>query len=88
MQPFDYDPDRLKNITRLCMADGGSATNLLSIQASQFPGAHEDAGKHGAIEAAGVGIAQRGMIAAQQVQAIGQHVLGAMGEACSRSGVR
>ena len=47
----------------------------------EFPGAGEDAGEHGAIEAAGVGVAQRGVVAAKQAQSVGQGVLGLVGEA-------
>ena len=40
----------------------------------------EDAGEHGAVEAAGVGVAERGVVAAEEGDAVGESVFGAMGE--------
>src|ERR1700733_1431169 len=51
-----------------------------SSEATQFQGAKEDAGEHGSIETAGVGVAQRGMIAAEQGDVVGQLVLGSVAE--------
>lgn len=53
----------------------------LGSQARQFAGADEDPGEHGAVEAAGVGVSQRGVIAGEQVDAVGHGVFGGMGEA-------
>jgi hypothetical protein len=53
----------------------------LDSQSCEFAGAHEYAGKHWPVEPSGVGIAQRGMVAAEEMEAIGQDVLGAVGEA-------
>jgi hypothetical protein len=52
----------------------------LDSQSCEFAGAHEYAGKHWPVEPSGVGIAQRGMVAAEEMEAIGQDVVGAVGE--------
>jgi hypothetical protein len=49
-------------------------------KAGEFSGADEDAREHRAVQAAGIGIAQRGMIAAEQVEAVGQRVFGGVGK--------
>ena len=56
------------------------AVSLL-LQPGEFAGADEDAGEHRAVEAAGIGITQGRVVAAEQMQAVGQHVFGGMGEA-------
>ena len=55
-----------------------------AIEASQFPGPQKDGGKHHAVEPSRVGVAQGGMVAAEQVQAVRQPVLGAMREEVCR----
>jgi hypothetical protein len=67
---------RLRRIYALDAAKYSDA----SSEATQFQGAKEDAGEHGSIEAAGVGVAQRGMIAAEQGDVVGQLVLGSVAE--------
>ena len=54
---------RPKLITRRC--DGKA------LEASQFAGVDEDSGEHGGVEPAGVGVAQRGVVTAQQVHTAG-----------------
>ena len=49
-------------------------------EAGEFAGADEDAGEHGAVQAAGVGVAERGVVAAEERDAVGKLVLGAVGE--------
>jgi hypothetical protein len=53
----------------------------LDGEASQFPCPQEDTCEHGAVEAAGVGVAQGWVVAGEKVKAVGQGVLGSMGEA-------
>ncbi len=48
--------------------------------ARQLPGTHKDALKHDRVEAARVGIAQRGMVAGEELEAVRQVVLGPVGE--------
>lgn len=56
-----------------------------SAEARELPCPDEDVGEHHTIESPGVGIAQRGVVAAKQMQTVGQGVLGGMGEAVIRS---
>ncbi len=51
-----------------------------AIETGQYSGPDKDAGKHGAIEASGVGVAQRGVVAAEQMNSIGECIAGAVGE--------
>jgi len=51
----------------------------------KFSGASEHAGEHCAVQAAGVGVTQRGVVAAEQVEAVGQGVFGSVGEAVVRA---
>ena len=53
---------------------------MLDAQAGEFAGAYEDSEEHGAGEAAGVGVTQRGMVAGEEAQAVGQGVFGSVGE--------
>jgi len=53
----------------------------IAAEACEFPGTDEDAGEHRAVQASGVGVAQRGVVAAKQVEAGGQGVLGGVGKA-------
>jgi hypothetical protein len=53
-------------------------------QSCQFAGAYEYAGKHWAVEPSGVGVAQRGVVAAKEAQTVGQDVFGAMCKAVVR----
>ena len=53
----------------------------LFSKAGEFFGADEYLGEHGAVQAAGVGVAQRGVVAAQDVRAVGQGVFGGVGAA-------
>ena len=50
------------------------------VQACEFSGTNEDAGKHDAVEAPSVGVAQRRVIAAEQIQTVGQSVFRGMAE--------
>src|SRR6201999_260042 len=52
----------------------------LSVEPGELPGAHEDPEKHRAVELAGVRVAKRGMVAAEQCEAVGELVLGSMAE--------
>ena len=61
-----------------------SESAIGSGKAGALQRAHEDAGEHGAVEAAGVGVAQGGVVAGEKVQAVGEEILGAVGEACTR----
>jgi hypothetical protein len=56
-------------------------TSLLDREASQFPCLQEYAGEHGAIEAAGVGVAQGWVIGGEKMQPVGKTIAGAVGEA-------
>ncbi len=49
-------------------------------EAGEFEGAEEDVGEHRTIEAAGVGVAEGGVVAAEEGEAVGEEVLGAVGE--------
>jgi hypothetical protein len=49
--------------------------------------AQEDPGEHGAVEAASVGVAQRGVICGQKMQAVGKDIVGPVGEAVGRFAV-
>ena len=53
---------------------------LTPIEARYFPCAHKYSGEHRTIEAAGVGIAQRRMVAAQEIEAVWQQIFGSVGE--------
>jgi hypothetical protein len=53
----------------------------LNCEASQFPCLQEDSGEHGAVEPAGVGVAQRWVVRREQMQAVGQKIVSAVGEA-------
>jgi hypothetical protein len=52
----------------------------LDSQSCEFASTYEYAGKHWPIKPSGVGVAQRGMVAAEEMETIGQDVLGAVGE--------
>jgi hypothetical protein len=54
---------------------------LSDRQAGELPCTQEDPGEHGAVEPAGVGVAQGGVIGGEQMQAIGQKILGSVSEA-------
>src|SRR6266702_4882263 len=56
----------------------------VSTETGKFPGADEDVGEHWAVEAAGVRVAQRWVIAAEQAQAVWKRVFRAMAEAVVR----
>ena len=51
-----------------------------SGKAGQFPCPQEDAGEHGAVETSRIGVAQRWVVGGQEVQAVGQKVVRAVGE--------
>ena len=53
---------------------------ILACKPAQFQRAQKDAGEHRSIETAGIGVAQRGMVAAEQRDVVGQEILGAMAE--------
>jgi len=50
-------------------------------EAGEFAGTDEDAGEHGVVEAPGIGVAQGGVVAAEQAEAVGERVFGRVGEA-------
>jgi hypothetical protein len=52
----------------------------LDGQSCEFAGVHEYARKHWPIKPSGVGIAQRGMVAAEKMETVGQGILGTVGE--------
>ena len=52
----------------------------LDGQSCEFASVHEYARKHWPIKPSGVGITQRGMVAAEEMETIGKDVLGAVGE--------
>jgi len=54
---------------------------LRRVEAGKFFGTNEDLGEHGAVEPTGVGVAQRWVVAAQDVGAAGQGVFGGVAEA-------
>jgi hypothetical protein len=56
-------------------------TVSLDSQAGQFPCPQEDPSEHGAVEAAGIGVAQGRMISGEKMQTVGEKILGAVGEA-------
>lgn len=62
------------------------AVTLLEVEPGQLAGADEDSGEHDAVEAAGIGVAQRGMVAGEEMDAVGQPVLCAVGEAIGGAG--
>jgi hypothetical protein len=49
-------------------------------ETAEFEGTEEDAREHRTIEAASIGVAQRGVIAAEEGDVVGQRVLGPVGE--------
>src|SRR6185437_5095754 len=51
-----------------------------SVQTGEFPGAHEDAEQHGAVEPAGVRVAKGWVVAAEEREAVGELVLGSVAE--------
>jgi len=55
------------------------------LQSGELAGADEDAREHGAVEPSGIGVAQRRVVAREQLQAVGQRVGGAVGEAVGRA---
>src|SRR5260370_5411927 len=55
--------------------------SLLDSQAGQFPCQQKYPGEHGAVEAAGVGVAQGWVVGGQTMQAVRKTVAGAVGEA-------
>jgi hypothetical protein len=57
---------------------------LLDGQAGEFSCAQEDAGEHGAVEPAGVCVAQGGVVRGQKVEAVGENVIGSVSEAVGR----
>jgi hypothetical protein len=54
---------------------------FLDGEAGQFPCPQEDPGEHGAVEPAGIGIAQGWVISGEKMRAIREEVLGTVGEA-------
>lgn len=56
----------------------------LDFEAGQFSGAEEDSGEHGAVEAAGVGVSERGVVGGQQMEAVWQQVGCAVRETVGR----
>jgi hypothetical protein len=57
---------------------------LLDGQACQFPCAQKDAGEHGAVQAAGIGIAQGWVVRGQKVKVVGEKVIRSVAEAVGR----
>jgi hypothetical protein len=56
----------------------------LDFQAGEFSCAQKDAGEHGAVKTAGVGVAQGWVVRGQKVKAVGEKVIGSVGEAVGR----
>ena len=54
--------------------------SLLDCEAGEFPCPHEDAREHGAVEPASVGVAQGWVIRREQMQTVGEKILGSVGE--------
>jgi hypothetical protein len=63
----------------ICALHGEIYSDALG-EATQFEGTEEYAGEHRSIEATGVGVAQGGVVAAEQSDLVGQEVLGSMAE--------
>ncbi len=57
----------------------------LGVNGSEVASAADDTGEHGVVQPARVGVAQRGMVADEQVQTVGKNVLCAVGEAEGRA---
>ena len=57
---------------------GGFATLL--VEAGELAGAGEDFGEHGDVEAAGVGVAEGGVVAAEEGDAVGEPIFGGVAE--------
>lgn len=57
---------------------------MLYGEACQFPCPQEYSGEHGGVEPAGVGVAQRGMVGGEEMQAVRKTILGTVGEAVLR----
>lgn len=74
-------PLRQKQIPTLRHGMTSEEDSPASGQAGEFPGTNEDAGKHSAVQTAGVGVAQGWMVAPKQVKAVGECVFGGMGKA-------
>ena len=53
---------------------------LRLAEAGEFAGSDKDAGEHDSVKAASVGVAQRWVVAAEELESAGEGVLGAMGE--------
>ncbi len=58
---------------------------LAETEAGELTGANEDAREHGGVKSSSVGVAQRRVIAAKQVKAVGQDVFGFVAEAVGRT---
>src|SRR5438309_4229724 len=66
--------------------------SLSDHEAGQFPRPQKDAGEHGAIETAGVGVSPGWVIGGQEMKAVGEMVMDAVREgivrfACDNAGV-
>jgi hypothetical protein len=59
----------------------GFEWRFLDGETSQFPCPEKNFGEHSGVEAAGVGVAERGVVRGEQVEAVGEEVVGAVGEA-------
>lgn len=57
----------------------------LGEEAGEFTGAKEDAGEHGAIKPAGVGVAQRRVVAREELEAVREVVFDAVAEVVERT---
>ena len=57
---------------------------LRGVEAGELASAKDDGGEHGLGEAAGVGVAQGGVVGGEEVEAVGEGVLGGVGEAVGR----
>jgi hypothetical protein len=55
--------------------------HFLNCQAGQFPCPQEDSGEHRTVEAAGVGVTQGRVVRGQEMEAVGQKILGTVREA-------
>lgn len=78
---------------QLLRGDGGSAGGVrcrgwrgAGVEAGELTRADKDPGKHGPVQAAGVGVAQRRVVAGEQVEAVRKGELGAVREAKGGAG--
>ena len=67
----------LDRLRKICALQGEIYSDALG-KATLFESTQEDAGEHRSIETTGVGVAQRGMVAGEEGDLVGQKVLGSV----------